>query len=167
MSSLNTEASVTEYEDESKDHEEHEDTLGDLTNIQKQTKAMGKLNTSQMNVRSLSLSDTVGAMLYCSSNDISQISDMPSSTFPMTISSEFLKPASRHFKNEEKRQSKNDNNGVAEEEIKVVAAGDNVVEPPAICLGCTEAKFSEQKFSLLCFSWRKRKKGLTYHTCKA
>ena len=34
-----------------------------------QTTAMGKLNASQMNVRSLELSDT-GAMVYCSSVDI-------------------------------------------------------------------------------------------------
>ena len=28
---------------------------------------------------------------------------------------------------------------------------------------CTEACFTEEKFSFLCFSWRKKKKDVTYH----
>jgi len=71
VSSVNTEDGLTEEQDASKYHEETGDTLADLNNIQKQTKAMGKLNASQMNVRSLELSDT-GAMVYCSSVDISE-----------------------------------------------------------------------------------------------
>ena len=53
-----------------------------MNNIQKQTKAMGKLNTSQMNVRSLSLSET-GAMIYCSSIDISESGNGNESTIPI------------------------------------------------------------------------------------
>ena len=56
--------------------------IADLNNIQKQTKAMGKLNTSQMNVRSLSLSET-GAMIYCSSIDISEFGNGNESTIPI------------------------------------------------------------------------------------
>ena len=56
--------------------------IADLNNIQKQTKAMGKLNTSQMNVRSLSLSET-GAMIYCSSIDISESGNGNESTIPI------------------------------------------------------------------------------------
>ena len=89
MSSVNTEASITEEEEQeeaaSKYKEEDGDTLADLNNIQKQTKAMGKLINSQMNVRSLSLSET-GAMMYCSSMDISQVSEGGGneSTMPIT-----------------------------------------------------------------------------------
>ena len=93
VSSVNTEASITEEEEQeeqeaaSKYKEEDGDTLADLNNIQKQTKAMGKLINSQMNVRSLSLSETnEHPMIYCSSMDISQVSEHGGndSTMPIT-----------------------------------------------------------------------------------
>ena len=68
--------------------------IADLNNIQKQTKAMGKLNTSQMNVRSLSLSET-GAMIYCSSIDISESGNGNESTIP--IMAQPTSPASLVF----------------------------------------------------------------------
>ena len=61
--------------------------IADLNNIQKQTKAMAKLMNSQMNVRSLSLSETnEHPMIYCSSMDISQVSEHGGndSTMPIT-----------------------------------------------------------------------------------
>ena len=149
--------------------------MADLTSIQRQTKAMGRLNTSQMNVRSLSLSDT-GAMMYCSSIDVSQVTEGVGTTIPITIQPtspsivDLYDSKVRYYKNEEERGSpsqgyhsnefKNDANREDIEEIKVVAS-----EP--ICLGCTEARFSEEKMTFLCFTWKKKRKGVTYHTCQA
>lgn len=171
---MNTEASLAEEESqESKYHDEHGDTLAELNNIQRQTKAMGRLNTSQMNVRSLSLSDT-GAMMYCSSNDISQLSDggnvitiQPTSPSIVDLYDNKVKyykaededqgSPSQGYHSNEMKNNLNDVNNI--EEIKVMAT-----DP--ICLGCTEAKYSEEKVSFLCFSWMKKRKGVTYHTCR-
>ena len=88
MSSVNTEASITEEQEEQEQNKEEDgDILADLNNIQKQTKAMAKLMNSQMNVRSLSLSETnEHPMIYCSSMDISQVSEHGGndSTMPIT-----------------------------------------------------------------------------------
>ena len=71
---------------------------------------MGRLNTSQMNVRSLSLSDT-GALLYCSSNDISQISENPITIQPNSPSIIDLYDGKvKYCKNEEERGSPSQGN---------------------------------------------------------
>eukprot|EP00093_Oithona_nana_P010688 10688.XXX_630954_631664_1 [CDS] Oithona nana genome sequencing. len=158
---------------ESKYQDEFHDTLAELNNIKRQTKAMGRLNTSQMNVRSLSLSDT-GAAMCCSSTDVSETCNM--STVPITVQPnspsivDLYNSKVRYYKNEEERRSpsqgyhsnelKNEFKDQDPEEIQVLPEGS------AMCQGCTKAKFSEQKVSFLCFTWRKKKKGLTYHTCQ-
>ena len=41
------------------------------------------------------------------------------------------------------------------------------VQEPKICLGCTEEQtFSVQKYSFLCFSWKKKPKAISNHTCQ-
>ena len=69
---------------------------------------MGRLNTSQMNVRSLSLSDT-GAAMCCSSTDVSEACNM--STVPITVQPsspsivDLYNSKVRYYKNEEERRS--------------------------------------------------------------
>ena len=119
VSSVNTEAS-DEHDDgdeededmrsskESKYQDEFHDTLAELNNIKRQTKAMGRLNTSQMNVRSLSLSDT-GAAMCCSSTDVSETCNI--STVPITVQPnspsivDLYNSKVRYYKNEEERRS--------------------------------------------------------------
>ena len=114
--------------------------------------------------------------MYCSSIDVSQVTEGVGTTIPITIQPtspsivDLYDSKVRYYKNEEERGSpsqgyhsnefKNDANREDIEEIKVVAS-----EP--ICLGCTEARFSEEKMTFLCFTWKKKRKGVTYHTCQA
>ena len=110
--------------------------------------------------------------MYCSSADVSEanVSTVPITVQPSSPSIvDVYDSKVRYYKNEEERRSpsqgyysnelKNEKNPQNPEEIQVL--------PPdaPLCLGCTEAKFSEQKVTFLCFTWRKKKKGLTYHTC--
>jgi hypothetical protein len=161
ISSVNTEDSDQSMD--SKYHEEHGDVLGALSNIQKQTKLMRKLNTSQLNLKSISLSETAtGANnLCCSSNDISE-ADI--STIPNTVKFEGL-PVLNNQNNEENvlelikvvpntQPPKQENN----EQVLVTTSSGQ-------CHCYTEAFDSEQKVSFLCFKWRKKKQGMTVHNC--
>ncbi len=87
--------------------------MAELSNIQKQTKRLGRINASQMNVRSLTLSDT-GAIMYCSSNDISQLSEAGMTvdkTAPITVQPtspsivDLYDGKVKYYKNEEERSS--------------------------------------------------------------
>ena len=113
--------------------------------------------------------------MYCSSADISEanLSTVPITVQPSSPSIvDMYDSKVRYYKNEEERRSPSQgyhsNELKNHEKVQVQDPEEIQVLPAAVealCLGCTEAKFSEQKVTFLCFTWRKKKKGLTYHTC--
>ena len=72
------------------------------------------------------------------------------------ISSKVLdSPSQGYYSNELKTETK---------PIETKPGSETTLEPP-ICLGCIEPEYSTQKSTFMCFSWRKKPKTITNHTC--
>ena len=189
VSSVNTEDSdeslKLSYVNDSKHSKyngEDEDKLGDLGNIKKNAKTLSRLNTSQINLRSLTLSETGGCGLYNSSFDITK-SDDNLSTMPITnqpssssVTSFDKLPCNIKTTSNDNNQRgspsqgyhSNDNIAVSKEITEVEPAK---IESQNICLGCqqvqTQNDTAKKVTSFLCFEWRRSKKKKTFvqHTC--
>lgn len=151
---MNTEASETYYgeSNESYHYGEHDDTLGELANY-KQNKMARKLNDSQINLKSLSLSDT-GPALYQSSVTNADIDKSLGniSTVPKDL---------KHTENEKSSPSQgyhsNENLEIPNE---IDEAEQNKNETLDItCHDYIQASHNntDEKISFLCFKWRKKR----------
>ena len=185
VSSVNTEDSETYVADSknSKYNGEDEDKLGDLGNIKKNAKALGRLNTSQINLRSLTLSETGGCGLYNSSFDITKsddnLSTMPITNQPSSVTSFDRLPYNNKTTTTNDNTQRgspsqgyhsNDNIAVSKE-ITEVEPSATKIESQNVCLGCQEVQnqnddTAKEVTSFLCFEWRSKKKKKTiHHTC--
>ena len=141
---------------------------GELGKIQQQTKKLARISSSQMNVKSLCLSDTVPP-LYNSSLDISANSEGNASTVPLAMQPSGSVSIPDLYKQidspSQGYHSKNESLKIAEEEDQQIKQQIQQQIEENYCQGCTEATMSEEKVTFLCFTWRKKKKGLTFHSC--
>ncbi len=183
MDNLKVEECLSRRKSEDDHREEAKDALGDLKNIVEQTKAMGAMRGSRRSLKtcvnsvgvlfgedvsdagfSVRMDNTSSSTLegaksayfiggssasqgYYSYNDIDDLG-----RFGSKVSSSIgSKPAESAIRPR-----------VESEATSVKDQRDNNAE---VC-HCTEASFTEERVTFLCFTWKRRKKGMTtYHPC--
>ena len=151
---MNTEASETYYceSKESYHYGEHEDTLGELANY-KQNKMARNFNDSQINLKSLSLSDT-GALCQSSVSNADIDKSLGNiSTVPKDL---------KHTENEKSSPSQgyhsNENLEIPNEIDEAEQNKNATLDITCYDSNLAPHNNTEEKISFLCFKWRKKTK---------
>ncbi|XP_059086697.1 casein kinase I-like [Tigriopus californicus] len=190
ISSFNTENSQHFAFDDICDNDadvkdEAKDKLGELRDIRDQTKAMEGIVNSRKNVRSLSISNS-NLGLESSETDFGA-GDGSNNLNPKFnglngsqsysqgyFSNDGSEPVGPINKSNHHGHQMHYSSGVSHcDEIQVVTEEPHSMEANPICElhqekgRCTEACTVDERMSFLCFTWRKRKKDITYHTFDA
>ncbi len=169
----NDKSHISRKEDDVAEDRETSDQLADLHQIRNQTLAMGALAYSKLIVNSMSVSNSDGDLTNAGL----------SSTNPVTWQPEGINKSQGYFSDSEVGTEKviaatSSAKSLMPSQRDVVrpdGSHDYVEEkaedkrpvtpslPDSRRCHCTEACFTEERVSFLCFTWNKRKRDVTYH----